>query len=82
MNSDGGKFYMKIVALDEIYNFVVQSFSIWSHLQTQIIDTLFSHDDCELRSVLFIDYLTMEMISNGKTLNYKIVVSSKVTIFI
>jgi hypothetical protein len=28
MNSDGGKRYMKIVAFDEIYNFVVQSFSI------------------------------------------------------
>jgi hypothetical protein len=28
MNSDGGKLYMKIVAFDEIYNFVVQSFSI------------------------------------------------------
>jgi hypothetical protein len=25
-NSDGGKLYMKIVAFDEIYNFVVQSF--------------------------------------------------------
>jgi hypothetical protein len=28
MNSDGGKLYMKIVAFNEIYNFVVQSFSI------------------------------------------------------
>jgi hypothetical protein len=28
LNSDGGKLYMKIVASDEIYNFVVQSFSI------------------------------------------------------
>jgi hypothetical protein len=28
LNSDGGKLYMKIVAFDEIYNFVVQSFSI------------------------------------------------------
>jgi hypothetical protein len=26
MNSDGGKLYIKIVAFDEIYNFVVQSF--------------------------------------------------------
>jgi hypothetical protein len=28
LNLDGGKLYMKIVAFDEIYNFVVQSFSI------------------------------------------------------
>jgi hypothetical protein len=26
MNSDGGKHYMKIVAFDKIYNFVVQFF--------------------------------------------------------
>jgi hypothetical protein len=26
LNSDEGKLYMKIVAFDEIYNFVVQSF--------------------------------------------------------
>jgi hypothetical protein len=28
LNSDGVKLYMKIVAFDDIYNFVVQSFSI------------------------------------------------------
>jgi hypothetical protein len=28
LNSDGGKLYIKIVAFDEIYNSVVQSFSI------------------------------------------------------
>jgi hypothetical protein len=49
MNSDGGKLYMKIVAFNEIYNFVVQSFSILSHLHTQIIDTLFRYEDCKLR---------------------------------
>ena len=27
MNSDGAKLYMKIVDLNEIYNFVVQNFS-------------------------------------------------------
>jgi hypothetical protein len=27
MNSEGGKLYMKIVAFDKIYNFVVQIFS-------------------------------------------------------
>jgi hypothetical protein len=59
MNSDVGKLYMKIEAFDEIYNFVGQSFSIWSHLHSQIIDTL------------SIDYLTMKVTSNGKTLNYK-----------
>jgi hypothetical protein len=49
MNSDGGKLYMKIVAFDELYNFVVQSFSR-SHLHTQIIDILFRSEDCKLRS--------------------------------
>jgi hypothetical protein len=39
MNSDEGKLCMKIVVLDEIYNFVVHFF-IWSHFQTQIIDIL------------------------------------------
>jgi hypothetical protein len=28
LNSEGGKLYMKMLASDEIYNFVVQSFSI------------------------------------------------------
>jgi hypothetical protein len=28
MNSDGDKLYMKFVAFDEIYNFVVQTFFI------------------------------------------------------
>ena len=28
---DEDDFYMKIVALDEIYNFVVLSFLIWGH---------------------------------------------------
>jgi hypothetical protein len=37
LNSDGGKLYMKIVAFDEI-KFVVQSFSISSHLHSQIMD--------------------------------------------
>ena len=41
MNSDGDKLYMKIVDLDEIYNFIVQIFFIWSHLGAQIIDTNF-----------------------------------------
>ena len=30
-NSDGDDFYTKIVALNEIYNFIVLSFFIWSH---------------------------------------------------
>jgi hypothetical protein len=40
LNSDGGKLYMKIVAFDKIYNFVVQSFYIWIHHHIQIIDKL------------------------------------------
>jgi hypothetical protein len=30
MNSDGDKLYMKIVAFDKIYNFVVQTFCLKS----------------------------------------------------
>ena len=41
MNSDEDKLYMKIVDLDEIYNFVVQTFFIWIHLGAQMIDTNF-----------------------------------------
>ena len=41
MNSDGDKLYMKIVDLDEIYNFIGQIFFIWSDLGAQIIDTNF-----------------------------------------
>ena len=41
MNSDEDKLYIKIVDLDEIYNFVVQNFFIWSHLGAQITDTNF-----------------------------------------
>jgi hypothetical protein len=35
MNSDGDKLYMKLVAFDEIYNFVVQTLFIWSHFETK-----------------------------------------------
>ena len=41
MNLDGNNLYMKIVDLDEIYNFVVQIFFIWSHLGAQIINANF-----------------------------------------
>ena len=41
MNLNGNKLYMKIVDLDEIYNFLVQTFFIWSNLSAQIIDTNF-----------------------------------------
>jgi hypothetical protein len=41
LNSNGGKLYMKIVAFVEIYNFIVQSFSIESQLHSQIIDILY-----------------------------------------
>jgi hypothetical protein len=35
MNSDEDKIYMKIVAFNKIYNFVVQNFFISSHLVAQ-----------------------------------------------
>jgi hypothetical protein len=37
MNSDEDKIYTKIVSFDEIYNFVVQTFFIWSHLVKKTI---------------------------------------------
>ena len=39
MKLDEKKFYMKIVALNEIYNFLVEN--IWSHLGVQIIILIF-----------------------------------------
>ena len=44
MNLYGDKFCMKIVDLDKIYNFVVQTFFIWSNLSAQIIDTNFKSE--------------------------------------
>jgi hypothetical protein len=41
MNSDGDKLYIKIVDLDEIYNFLVQTFSVRSYIRAQIIDINF-----------------------------------------
>jgi hypothetical protein len=35
MDSDGDKIYTKLIAFDEIYNFVVQIFFISSHLGAQ-----------------------------------------------
>ena len=43
MNSDGDKFYIKIVDLDKIYKFVVQIFYSRSHLEAQIINTNFRY---------------------------------------
>ena len=41
MNLYGNKLYIKIVDLDEIYNFLVQNYFIQSHLGAQIIVTSF-----------------------------------------
>jgi len=37
MNSDEDKLYIKIVALHEIYNFVVEKFLNWNYLGSQNI---------------------------------------------
>jgi hypothetical protein len=37
MNSDEDKFYIKIVAIDTIYNFIVDMFFIWKCLEPQNI---------------------------------------------
>jgi hypothetical protein len=50
MNSDGDKFYTKLVAFHEIYNFVFQTCFIWSHFAAQKIDIL-SRSDIENRDL-------------------------------
>jgi hypothetical protein len=50
MNSDGDKLCTKLVAFDEIYNFVVQTFFIGSHLEAQTIHILFRSGYRKLRS--------------------------------
>ena len=35
MNSNKDKIYIKVVALNGIYNFLVEMFFIWSHLVSQ-----------------------------------------------
>ena len=37
MNSNEDKFYSKIIALDTVYNFIVEKFFIWSRLVSQIL---------------------------------------------
>jgi hypothetical protein len=41
MNSNGDKICIKLVDIDEIYNFVVQTIFIQNHLRAQIINTIF-----------------------------------------
>jgi hypothetical protein len=35
MKADENKLYIKVVDVDEIYNFLVDDFFIWNHLQSQ-----------------------------------------------
>jgi hypothetical protein len=37
MNSDENKLYIKIIALDKIYNFVIEKFLNWNYLGSQNI---------------------------------------------
>jgi hypothetical protein len=72
MNSDEDKFYMKIVAFDEIYSFVVQNFFIWSNIVSQKmiyyqISILYPY----LGSISFL--FCLKMTSNEKSLNYKVI---------
>ena len=41
MNIDGDKLYIKIIEINNIYNFVVQNYFIRNHLGAQIIVTNF-----------------------------------------
>jgi hypothetical protein len=60
---------MKLVVFDDIYNFVVQTFFIWSYLETQKIDRLLFSVS---RSVQYINFFSLKMTSNEKMLNYKV----------
>ena len=41
MNSNEDKFYIKIIALDTVYNFIVEKFFIWSRLASQNLILIF-----------------------------------------
>jgi hypothetical protein len=73
MNSDEDKLYMKLVPFDEIYNFLVQTLFIWSHLEAQKIDILSRSRYRKLRSRQYINFLNPKITSNEKHLNYKVV---------
>jgi hypothetical protein len=73
MYSDGDEIYTKIVAFDDIYNFVVQTFFIWSHLRIQKVDILSGSGYRKLRSGPYINFFSPKMTSNEKSLNYKVV---------
>ena len=45
MMSDGNELYIKVVVLDEIYNFLVHKLFIWSRFDAKLFD---SHDYIEL----------------------------------
>ena len=49
MMSDEHELYIKVVVLDEIYNFVVQIFLIWDRLDVQI----FSFEIIYLTEIMF-----------------------------
>ena len=44
MNLNDHELYIKIIALDEIYNFVVEKFFIWRHLDNEIFILKFTFD--------------------------------------
>jgi hypothetical protein len=72
MNSNGDKIYMKIVAFDDIYNFVVQTCFIWSHLEPG--EMIYYPDlDTEIEIWVVYRFLAHKMTSNGKSLNYKVI---------
>jgi hypothetical protein len=65
MNSDEDKLYMKMVTFNEIYNFVVKIFL------SQIINILSISQSLVSRFGYYIDYLSLKIASNEKSLNYK-----------
>jgi hypothetical protein len=70
--SDEDKIYTKIIAFDEIYNFVVQifSFEVIFELKKLMYYSDLGH---KLRYVCYIDFFSPNMTSNKKSLNYKVV---------
>jgi hypothetical protein len=73
MNSDEDKFCMELVVFDEVYNFVVQTFFIRSHLGAKkwytVEISVFQYPDLDNISI----FLSLKMTSNEKSFNHKVV---------
>jgi hypothetical protein len=71
MNSDEDKFCMELVVFDEVYNFVVQTFFIWSHLGAKkwytVEISVFQYPDLDNISIFWVSrWLQMKKVLTTK----------------